>query len=285
MRNNPHADPDPFWVFEHTAWERSARPYHNFWTRLTSQAIDPLLSGVLGSNTTRILDIATGAGNVAQTAVRKGMRVVGVDFSTAMLAQGRKRYRDVDFCEGDAEALPFADNSFDAVVINFGLLHFGRPEQALGEAYRVLHPGGRIGFTVWATPETAIGFQIMLQAIEAHGDPNVPLPEGPPFFRFSNPTESKRTLREVGFTNPVITKVQQTWRLSSADDLFVAFYEGTARTGGLLRAQSREALDSIRASVIEAASAYEKDGVVEIPMPAILTFSAKAVVLKTSIEH
>lgn len=275
MRNNQHADPDPFWDFEHTAWERSARPYRNFWTHLTSQAIGPLLSGVLGSDTTRILDVATGVGNVAQAAVRKGMRAVGIDFSTAMLAQGRKQYPDVDFCKGDAAALPFADNSFDAVAINFGLLHFGNPEQALGEAYRVLRPGGRIGFTVWAPPETAIGFQIMLQAIEAHGDPNVPLPEGPPFFRFSNPAESKRTLREIGFTIPVITKVQQTWRLSSTDDLFVAFYEGTARTGGLLRAQSREALDSIRASVIEAASAYEKDGVVEIPMPAILTSAQK----------
>ena len=275
MRNNQHAAPDPFWDFEHTAWERSAWSYHNFWTRLTSQAIGPLLSGVLGSNTTRILDVATGAGNVAQTAVREGTGVVGVDFSTAMLAQGRKQYRDVDFCEGDAEALPFADNSFDAVVINFGLLHFGRPEQALGEAYRVLRPGGRIGFTVWATPETAIGFQIMLQAVETHGDPSVPLPEGPPFFRFSDPSGSKRTLREVGFINPSITEIQQTWRLSSADDLFAAFYEGTARTGGLLRAQSSEALNAIRAAVIKAASAYEKDGVVEIPMPAILTSAQK----------
>lgn len=275
MRNNPYADPDPFWDFEHTAWERSAQPYRNFWTRLTSQAIGPLLSGVLGSQATRILDVATGADNVAQAAVRKGMRAVGIDFSTAMLAQAREQYPDVDFCEGDAEALPFADNSFDAVVINFGLLHFGRPAQALGEAYRVLRSGGRIGFTVWATPETAIGFQIMLQAIEAHGDPNVPLPEGPPFFRFSDPTESERTLREVGFTNPSITKVQQTWRLSSADDLFAAFYKGTARTGGLLRAQSSEALTAIRAAAIKATSAYEKDGVVEIPMPAILTSAQK----------
>ena len=275
MRNNPYADPDPFWVFEHTAWERSAQPYHNFWTRLTNQAIGPLLSGVLGSNTTRILDVATGAGNVAQTAVRGGTKVVGVDFSTAMLVQARKQYPDVDLCEGDAEALPFADNSFDAVVINFGLLHFGRPEQALGEAYRVLRPGGRIGFTVWATPKTAIGFQIMLQAIEIHGDPNVPLPEGPPFFRFSSSSESRRTLREVGFTNTSITEVQQTWRLSSADDLFVAFYEGTARTGGLLRAQSSAALTAIRTAVIKATSAYEKDGVVEIPMPAILTSAQK----------
>jgi SAM-dependent methyltransferase len=267
--------PDPFWTFEHTAWERSARAYHNFWTRLTNQTIEPLLSAVQSGDTTRLLDVATGAANVAQAAVGKGTRVVGVDFSTAMLAQARKQHPEVDFCEGDAEALSFADNSFDAVVINFGLLHFGQPEQALTETYRVLRPGRRIGFTVWAAPEVAIGFQIMLRAIETHGDPNVPLPEGPPFFRFSDPVQSERTLRTVGFTNPSITEVQQMWELSSPDDLFVAFYEGTARTGGLLRAQSRVALDSIRAAVIKATSAYEKNGVVQIPMPAILTSAQK----------
>ena len=273
MTSNPR--PDPFWIFEHTAWERSARSYHNFWTRLTNQTIEPLLSAVQRGDTTRLLDVATGAGNLAQAGVEKGAQVVGVDFSTAMLAQARNQYPEVDFCEGDAEALPFADDSFDAVAINFGLLHFGNPEQALKETYRVLRSGGRIGFTVWATPDAAIGFQIMLQAIKTHGDPNVPLPEGPPFFRFSDPTESEQTLQAIGFNNLSITKIQQVWRLSSPDDLFVAFYEGTARTGGLLRAQSRVALDSIRAAVIKAASAYEKDGIVEIPMPAILTSAQK----------
>ena len=222
MTNHPH--PDPFWTFEHTAWERSAWSYHNFWTRLTSQTIEPLLSTVQRGDTTRLLDVATGAGNVAQVGVRKELRVVGIDFSTAMLAQARKQYPDIDF---------------------------------------------------WATPETAIGFQIMLQAIETYGDPNVPLPKGPPFFRFSDPAESERTLRTIGFASPSITKIQQIWRLSSPDDLFVAFYKGTARTGGLLRAQSRVALNAIRTAVIKAASAYEKDGIVEIPMPAILTSAQK----------
>ena len=273
MTNHLHSD--PFWTFEHTAWERSARSYHNFWTRLTSQTIAPLLASVQRGDTTRLLDVATGVGNVAQAGIRKGMRVIGIDFSTAMLAQARKQYPEIHFCEGDAAALPFSDNSFDAVVINFGLLHFGNPEQALREAYSVLCPGGWIGFTVWATPDAAIGFQIMLQAIETHGDPNVPLPEGPPFFRFSDPAESERTLQAIGFTNLSITEVQQTWQLFSPDDLFVAFYEGTARTGGLLRAQSRVALDNIRAAVIKAASTYEKDGSVEIPMPAILASARK----------
>ena len=123
MTNQPH--PDPFWTFEHSAWERSARAYHNFWTRLTSQTIEPLLSAVQRSGTTRLLDVATGAGNVAQAGVRKGMRVVGVDFSTAMLAQARKQYPEIDFCEADAEVLPFSDNSFDAVVIR--ILRDGDP--------------------------------------------------------------------------------------------------------------------------------------------------------------
>ena len=126
MTSNP--SPDPFWTFEHTSWKRSARAYHNFWTRLTSQTIGPLLSIVQKHDEIRLLDVATGAGNVAQAGVRKGLRVVGGDFSTAMLAQARKQYPDIDFCEGDAEVLPFADNSFDAVAINFGLLHFGNPE-------------------------------------------------------------------------------------------------------------------------------------------------------------
>ena len=275
MANNLSVQPNPFWAFEHAAWERSARPYHNFWTRLTIQAVEPLLSTVQIRGGMHLLDVATGQGNVAQAAAQRGAHVVGVDFSEAMLAEARKQYPDIAFCTGDAEALPFSNGCFDAVVINFGLLHFGRPEQALAEARRVLRCGGKIGFTVWTLPKAAIGFQIILEAIETHGNPNVPLPPGPPFFRFSEPAESQRTLLEVGFANLQIVEIAQLWQLDSPDELFAAFYEATARTGGLLRAQSSEALRAVRTVVSRAARVYEKGGRVSIPMPAILASAIK----------
>ena len=275
MADNPTVNVDAFRAFEHRAWERSARPYHHFWTRLTLQAVEPLLSAVGIHEGMDLLDVATGQGNVAQAAAARGARVVGLDLSAAMLAEARQRHPHVDFCEGDAEALPFPDSRFDVVVINFGLLHFGSPERALTEAYRVLRHGGRVGLTVWARPEAAVGFHIMLEAIRTHGTPDVRLPEGPPFFRFSHPVESQRTLLDIGFIASEVSTIPQRWRLDSADDLFVAFYEGTARTGGLLRAQSSEALNAIRAAVRSAAQVYEKDGLLEIPMPALLASAVK----------
>src|SRR6266576_7049579 len=99
------------------------------------------------------------------------------------------------------------------------MLHLARPEQALAEAYRLLRPGGRVAFTVWDTPDKAIGFGIVLSAIQKYGDLNVAIPPGPPFFRFSDPEESKRMLSVAGFTDNEVASVPQTWRLSSADAL------------------------------------------------------------------
>jgi SAM-dependent methyltransferase len=82
-----------------------------------------------------------------------------------------------------------------AVVMNFGLLHLGRPERALAEACRVLHEGGRCAFTVWCPPEETAGFGIVLRAVGTHGALDVALPDAPPFFRFSDPAESVRALR------------------------------------------------------------------------------------------
>ena len=198
--------------------------------------------------------------------------------STSRPRWWRKRERAIPrltFREGDAEALPFEDASFDAVVMNFGMLHLARPDQAIAEARRVLRPGGRYAFTVWASPDKAVGFGMTLRAIEALGNKDVPLPEGPPFFRFSDPAETRRTLDAAGFSNVEVQELALTWRLSSADAVFDAMSRGGVRTAAVLRAQTPAALEAIRAAVLREAGTYATGGEIRLPMPAMLASGTK----------
>src|SRR5438552_15190272 len=205
MPVNEGPDPHAFRDFEHAGWESNVSEYEDAFARLTSQAIEPLLEAVALRPGIRLLDVATGPGYVAAAAAARGARAVGVDFSAPMVAHARTINPAVEFQEGDAEALPFPDRSFDAVVMNFGMLHLARPERAMTQAARVLKPGGWFAFTVWAKPEEAVGFGIILKAIQSHGNPGVQLPQGPSFFRFSEPAECDRTLSEAGFVSVRVT--------------------------------------------------------------------------------
>ena len=106
--------------------------------------------------------------------------------------------------------------------MNFGLLHLARPEAALAEAMRVLRPGGRYAFTVWAPPDQAVGFGMVLRAIERCGRLDVGLPEGPPFFRFSNADECRTELGRAGFVGASVRTLPLRWTLSSPDDVYEA---------------------------------------------------------------
>jgi ubiquinone/menaquinone biosynthesis C-methylase UbiE len=269
-------DPDAFHRFEHAGWEDVPKRYDRAWGNLTSQSIEPLLNAAGVQEGTKMLDIATGPGYVAAAAVKRGAKVIGVDFSAAMIAQAQRAVPRVDFREGDAEQLPFGHGVFDAAVMNFGILHLARPEQALIEAWRVLRDGGRFAFTAWEKPDETVGFQIVLRAIEQFGNLNVSLPEGPPFFRFSEPEECIRALMSAGFESSKVTKVPQTWRLPAGNGLFEAMKEGTVRTAGLLRAQSADALIRIGEAISKSTYSYQKGKVVELPMPAMLASGIKA---------
>jgi len=275
MNKPPAFDSSAFRAFERSGWQKAAHRYPDYFTVLTSQVLDSLLDAVGARSGVRLLDVASGPGNGTAQAAQRGAIAIGADISPVMAAHARRQYPEVPFVVADAEDLPFADGAFEAVMTNFGILHLGQPERALREACRVLRPGGRVGFTVWAKPEEAVGFGILLRSVEAHGNPHVPLPPGPPFFRFSDSQECRRVLEEAGFAEPKVVQVPQTWRLPSADILLEAFLVATVRTGALLRAQSPWALQAIRAAVREACKAYEKDGVIELPMPAVLACALK----------
>lgn len=268
-------DPVAFRSFEHAGWEKVAKQYHVAFASLTSQAIEPLLDAVKVGEGTRILDVATGPGYVASAAFQRGAKVMGIDFSAVMVAEASRQYPNVKFQVDDAEALSFADGSFDAVVMNFGLLHLGDPEKSFSEAHRVLSTSGQFAFTVWCKPEEAVGFKIVLDAVRAHGQVNVPLPPGPPFFRFSDAEECVQALLKAGFIMPEVAQIPQTWRLPSPDALFDAMQMATVRTAGTLQAQLPEALEGIGKSVRETAAAYQKGNGIELPMPAVLAAARK----------
>jgi ubiquinone/menaquinone biosynthesis C-methylase UbiE len=108
----------------------------------------------------RVLDVAAGNGNATLAAARRFAEVVSTDYVGALLERGRERAKadrlPVTFQEADAEALPFADASFDVVLSTFGVMF--TPNQALAatELMRVCRPGGKIGLANW-TPESFIG--------------------------------------------------------------------------------------------------------------------------------
>lgn len=108
----------------------------------------------------KVLDVAAGNGNVTLAAARRGCKVISTDYVPALLERGAKRADaeglQVEFREADAEALPFDDASFDAVVSTFGVMFTPNQQQAASEMARVCRPGGRIGMANW-TPEGFIG--------------------------------------------------------------------------------------------------------------------------------
>jgi ubiquinone/menaquinone biosynthesis C-methylase UbiE len=115
----------------------------------------------------RVLDVACGTGVVAITAARRGADVTGLDLTPELLARAKENAVmagvDVTWIEGDAEALQFADESFDMVVSQFGHMFAPRPPIAIQEMLRVLKRGGRIAFSTWP-PDLFIGKMFALVA-------------------------------------------------------------------------------------------------------------------------
>ena len=269
-------DSRAFHDFEHAGWERAAMFYADAFGALTAQTAAALLDAVGAKPGMRLLDVACGPGFIAGAAAQRGATVIGLDFSAAMIAEARRRLPALTFQEGDAEALPFDAASFDAAIMNFGVLHLARPDTALAEAFRVLRPCGRYGLTVWAAPERAVGFGIALRAVETFGTADVPLPEGPPFFRFSDAAETRRTLASIGFTGVEVRELPLIWRPASADAVFDALLRGGVRTAAVLRAQTPDAFAAIRDAIGRGIAPYALDGGFEIPMPAVLASAIKS---------
>ena len=107
-----------------------------------------------------VLDLACGTGDLTKAMAQRGWKVTGLDISAEMMEVGKAKCHDLDpqpqFVLGSAEAIPFADASFDAVTIAFGLRNFDHRAQCLSEIRRVLKPGGQLAVLEFAVPKNRL---------------------------------------------------------------------------------------------------------------------------------
>ena len=267
--------PKSFKDLEQHGWTAKAAEYGAWIGEITIGAIDPLLNAAGVSQGTRLLDVACGPGYGAGRAASRGAKAIGIDFAPTMVREARRNFPQAEFFEGDGEYLAFRDQSFDAVICAFGLLHMAKPDRAIAEAYRVLQSGCVYAFTVWSTPERHQFFELVLDAVKEHGRMDVPLPEAPPLFRFSDPDECRRALTSIGFDAVKVEEIPLIWQFASAQAVVDMVYKSTVRTAMLLENQAPQARDYIHKAIVEGANRLKKNGGFSMAFPAVLASARK----------
>jgi SAM-dependent methyltransferase len=194
-----------------------------------------------------------------------------------MVAIAKRVFPEIRFTQGDAQDLPFKDGGFERVLMNFGLLHVSHPEKACAEACRVLKPGGKFGFTVWAGPEQNPGAKIVNDAIEAYANLNVGLPEGPPKYLYGETEECRQVLKRAGFDGTSMSYETRTveWKLPDAGYYFEAERNAGVRTAGILARQSPEKLEKIRIALENGIKRYARGNEFALPMAAHVVVVSK----------
>jgi len=262
-------DPQAVRTFEHAGWQRAAAHYTQTFAQATRDFVDDLLDAARVGAGMHVLDVACGPGLAAAAAIERGALPIGLDFSSAMIELARAYHPGIRFEQGDAEALPFAEGSFDAVVANFGIHHVPDPVRALSEARRVPRTGGRTAFTTWAAPAENIAWQLLFDAISAYGDleaTNTSSPGG----SLRLPEDLLRVLNAAGYTETEAHRVRGDWRFAEARDLLAGFRRGTVRTAALIDAQPAAALPLIEAAIARGAACYRNANGFAVPIVAIL---------------
>jgi demethylmenaquinone methyltransferase / 2-methoxy-6-polyprenyl-1,4-benzoquinol methylase len=156
----------------------------------------------------RVLDACCGTGDLALAGARAGGQVTGIDFSERMLERARRKSGEIEWVQGDALALPFDAESFDAATVGFGVRNLEDLDRGLAELARVLRPAGRVGVLEITRPEGMLQpfYNVwfgkivpVLGKLLPGGSAYTYLPAS--VMRFPGPEDLARSLREAGFSD------------------------------------------------------------------------------------
>lgn len=239
------------------------------WTPVVAQA-----AGVGPGH--RVLDVACGTGILAREAsARAGTSgaVVGLDISRAMLEAARRIAPELEWRHGTAEALPFADGSFDVVVSQFGLMFFGDRTAALREAIRVLTPGGRLAFAVWDAIENNPAYADEVALVERLAGPGAAGPLRAPF-SLGDAADLLDLAARAGIENPRLTTHRGIARFDSIRAMLEADLRGWLPVVGVVLDEDVivQILDEGERSLARYAA---RDGRVEFECSALVVAASK----------
>lgn len=182
------------------------------WASLMEPQGRALFDAVLGSGPfkpgARVLDVGCGSGLFAQLIASRGCEVIGLDASEPLLAIARRRTRDATFHQGDLEALPFPDESFDIVSGMNSFQYATDPRHALREARRVTARGGQVIVATWGLPQ-ACEAAAYLAALKPLLPPPPPGASGP--FALSEQAALTQLVTSAGLTSHSVEDVDVTW--------------------------------------------------------------------------
>lgn len=253
--SNPLSAPDP--------WNWVADDYVDVNLPLLGMFSEAVVERLTLSPDLRVIDVATGPGTMACRLAAQAKQVDAIDFSAEMVARCQTRARELGLAnlvirQGDGQALPYPDQTFDLGFSMFGLMFFPDRVQGFRELHRVLVPGGRAYVTAWAPVENSSYMLTRMRAMRA-ADPGAPSPAAN-VLTLEDPNRFAREMGAGGFVDVRIELVTRERRFQDADELFSIITRGNAPFELLRRklgaAEWQKRLHGIRAYLAEEVGPY-----------------------------
>jgi SAM-dependent methyltransferase len=212
-----------------------------------------------------VLELAAGLGDTGLTAARlvgESGRVIVTDFTPEMVAAARRRaeelgVRNAEFRVLDAERMDLKTDSVDGVLCRWGYMLMIDPSAAFAETRRVLRPGGRLAFSVWATRDRNPALSLVGGVLESRGHIPPPDPTAPTAFAMADPGRIRELVVGAGFAEPEIEEASFRWPFADQDAYWRYLSETAASASPVLRSLSPEVLDKVREQVQEVARPYQ----------------------------